>query len=252
MATYKTLSSKLNWADGLPEAATTMIVAGGLEADGSVIIPHLINSVFERQGQVILLSFRHPFNHYLHIMRKMGVNVSKHKLQFVNGLVEADLSNLPPATQPHFTLGADWADFYGWLKDQSPSLLIIDGLCSLLDLGHNVKRVMSFFTACQQIVEDWSVRSDGGYTGFVANILLDEFTELLAKSLIRKSHYFFNFEDLESGASTDVSGQLTAIPGHLHCQIQNGSSKFRPALLHYKVTDTTVQFFSPGQSSTIL
>ncbi|KAJ2798890.1 Elongator subunit elp6 [Coemansia guatemalensis] len=252
MATYKTLSSKLNWANGLPEASTTMIVAGGLEADGSVMIPHLVNSVFERQGQVILLSFRHPFNHYLHIMRKMGVNASKHKLQFVNGLVETDLSSLPPATRPHFTLSADWQEFYSWLNAQPPSLLIIDGLCSLLDLGHDVKTVMSFFTACQQIVGDWSVRAGGGYAGLVANMLLDEFTELLAKSLIRRSHYFFNFEDLESGASTDVSGQLTAIPGHLHCQIQNSGNKFKPALLHYKVADTTVQFFSPGQSSTIL
>ncbi|PIA12748.1 hypothetical protein COEREDRAFT_12275 [Coemansia reversa NRRL 1564] len=252
MATYKTLSSKLNLTNGLPEVSTTMIVAGGLEADGIVMIPHLINNVFEKQGSVILLSFKHPFNHYLHIMRKMGVNASRHKLQFVNGLVETDLSSLPPTTRPHFTLGADWTEFYSWLKSQPPSLLIIDGLCSLLDLGHDVKVVMSFFTACQQIVENWQVRSDDGYAGLVANMLLDEFTELLARSLIRRSHYFFNFEDLESGASTDVSGQLTAIPGHLHCQIQSGSSKFKPALLHYKVTDTTVQFFSPGQSSTIL
>ncbi|KAJ2295073.1 Elongator subunit elp6 [Coemansia sp. RSA 2706] len=250
MATYKTLSASLNWPTGLPAPGSTVLISGGLESEGSVLIPHFVNSTFESQQPVILLSFRQTFNHYMHIMRKMGVNLARHKLQFVNGLVQADFSALPPATRPHFTLDK-WPEFFQWLNEQPPSLLIIDGLCSLLDQGFSMSQVLQFFVSCQRIAET-KAELDGGYAGLVVNVLLDEFSELLVRSMIRRSHYFFSFEGLSSGASNDVSGQLTVIPGHLHCQIQTQAKDFKPALLHYRVSDVTVQFFSPGQSSTVL
>ncbi|KAJ2820060.1 Elongator subunit elp6 [Coemansia erecta] len=247
MATYKTLSASLNWPTGLPASGSTVLVSGGLEAEGSVLIPHFANSAFNAQQAVILVSFRQTFNHYMHIMRKMGVNMTRHRLQFVSGLVSADFSALPPATRPHFALD-EWPEFFQWLDAQPPSLVIIDGLCSLLDQGHSVDRVLQFFVSCQRIVE---AKAEGGHAALVVNVLLDEFSELLVRSMIRRAHYFFSFEALASGASSDVSGQLTVVPGHLHCQIQE-TQAFKPALLHYRVSDATVQFFSPGQSSTVL
>ncbi|KAJ1727715.1 Elongator subunit elp6 [Coemansia biformis] len=247
MATYKTLSAGLNWTSGLPPSGTTVAVAGGLEAEGSVVLPHFINSTLDNGGAVILLSFRHTFNHYVHIMRKMGVNLSQHKLQFVNGLVQTDLSSLPAATRPHYTLG-EWPEFYAWLASQPPSVLVVDGLCTLLDLGHTCASVIGFVNACQRIVED----KRDGHCGLVVNMLLDEFSEPLARALIRRAHYAFNFEGLASGASIDVSGQLTVAPGHLLCQVPAAARDFKPALLHYRVSDTTVQFFAPGQPSIVL
>ncbi|KAJ2714472.1 Elongator subunit elp6 [Coemansia spiralis] len=247
MATYKSLSAGLNWAGGLPPSGTTVAVAGGLEADGGVVLPHFISSTLDSGGSVILVSFRHTFNHYVHILRKMGVAVAQRNFSFVNGLVQADFSNLPPATRPHFTL-REWPEFFAWLAAQPPSVLLIDGLCTLLDLGHSCAAVVDFFAACQRIVED----KQAGQSGLVVNILVDDFSEPLARALIRRSHYVFSFEGLASGASNDVSGQLTVAPGHLLCQVPSAARGFKPALLHYQVADTTVQFFSPGQSSTVL
>ncbi|KAI8320326.1 hypothetical protein GQ54DRAFT_298712 [Martensiomyces pterosporus] len=246
MATFKSLSAGLDWSTGLPAAGTTTLISGGLESEGSVLIPHFLSGSLDQQVPVILLSFTQTYNHYMHIMRKMGINLTKHKIQFVNALTQAPLSALPSATRPHYTL-SEWPEFFAWLAQQPPSVLIIDGLCSLLDQGRTVDEAVWFFGACQRITEE---KREGG-ARLVANVFLDEFTELLVRSVVRKAHYFFNFEALSSGASTDVSGQLTVVPGHLNCQLRS-EKQFKPVLLHYKVTDTTVQFFSPGQARTVL
>ncbi|KAJ2748832.1 Elongator subunit elp6, partial [Coemansia nantahalensis] len=86
MATYKSLSAGLNWASGLPPSGTTVVVAGGLEADGGVVLPHFVSSTLDGGGAVVLLSFRHTLSHYMHIMRKMGVALSQRSFTFVNGL----------------------------------------------------------------------------------------------------------------------------------------------------------------------
>ncbi|KAJ2485959.1 Elongator subunit elp6 [Coemansia sp. RSA 2050] len=251
MATYKTLSSSLNWSAGLsPLPATTTLIAGGLGSEGSVLIPHFLNSAFDNKLPVVLISFTQTYNHYVHILRKMGVNLLNHQIQFVNALRPIDLSSLPPATRPHFTLGSydQWPEFYAWLEEQPPSVVVIDGLCSLLDQGHSLDTALSFFTRCQSVIEA------GGLAGarLVVNMLVDdEGTEPLAYAVVRRSHYVLSFKALSSGASSDISGQLTAVAGHLHCQLP-ASKSFKPMVLHYKVSDTTVLFFSPGQSRIVL
>ncbi|KAJ2883834.1 Elongator subunit elp6 [Coemansia aciculifera] len=180
----------------------------------------------------------------------MGVNLANHQIQFVNALLPLDLSSLPAATRPHFTLGPkeQWPEFLKWLESQPPSVIIIDGLCSLLDQGHDLSTALWFFTACQRIVESHEVSG----ARLVANMFVDDDnTEPLAHAVIRRSHYVLSFEALASGASSDVSGQLTAVAGHLHCQLP-ASKTFKPTVLHYKVSDTTVLFFSPGQSRIVL
>ncbi|KAJ2483691.1 Elongator subunit elp6 [Coemansia sp. RSA 2131] len=246
MATYKSLSASLNWPSGQPPSSTTTLITGTLSAEGSILIPHFTNSTFEAQTPVILLSFRHTYNHYMHIMRKMGVHTNRHDLKFVNALARGDFSQLPQATRPHFTLN-EWPEFFQWLCEQPPSTVILDGVCSLLDVGHSENSVMQFIGSCQRIVEE---KAQSGYAALVVNVLLDEFSESLVRSVVRRAHFLFSFEGLASGASSGVSGQLTVVPGHLFCQLQQRT--FSPALLHYQVSDATVQFFSPGQSSTVL
>ncbi|KAI9505403.1 Elongator subunit elp6 [Coemansia spiralis] len=254
MATYKTLSSSLNWPQGLPEQGTTTVICGELEAEGSVLLPHFISSSIAES--VVLVSFTQTLNHYMHIMRKMGVNLGKHKFQFVNALTRVDLASLPPATRPHFTV-EKWPEFFRWLNEQPDNCtLVVDGLCSLLDQGYDCDFAMWVFDSCQRIIEG---KAKKGAARLVVNLFLDDFSELLVRSLMRRSHYFFSFESLSSGSSTEVAGQLTVVPGHLHCQIQSDNSGtlqtqklFKSVLLHYRVSDTTVEFFSPGQSRMVL
>ncbi|KAJ2572303.1 Elongator subunit elp6 [Coemansia sp. RSA 1836] len=178
----------------------------------------------------------------MHILRKMGVNLSTQPLQFVNALSTHDTGVLPPTTRPHFTI-QEWPVFFDWLKEQKPAVVIIDGLCSLVDQGLDALR---FFVECQRIVESWATGS------LVVNMFVDdEGSESLAHCVLRRAHYALSLEGLASGASTDVSGQLTAVAGHLHCQLLE-SKAFKPTALHYKVSDTTVLFFSPGQSRIVL
>ncbi|KAJ2831259.1 hypothetical protein GGI24_001633 [Coemansia furcata] len=238
MATYKTLSSSLNWSTGLPPPSTTLL-AGTLGSDSSVLIPHFVSSALDNKMAVTLVSFTQTYSHYAHILRKMGV--SAQSLHFVNALIPADLSSLPPATRPHYTLG-EWPEFFAWLAERPPGVVIIDGLCSLLDQGRDAQ---AFFAGCQRVVE----AQEGGR--LVVNMFVDdENSELLAHAMVRRSHYVLSCAALASGASNDVSGQLTAVAGHLLCQLPRGS--FKPMDLHYKVSDTTVQFFSPGQSRIVL
>ncbi|KAJ1882401.1 Elongator subunit elp6 [Coemansia sp. RSA 1722] len=115
----------------------------------------------------------------------------------------------------------------------------------MLDLGEDLDTVVEFVTCCKRIVE-----GNGGR--FVVGMFLDEFTQPLVCRLVGFAHYYLGFEPLSSGSSSDVSGQLTVVPGHLYCQIHDSSQEFKPMLLHYRVSDTTVQFFSPGQSRIVL
>ncbi|KAJ2910339.1 Elongator subunit elp6, partial [Coemansia aciculifera] len=245
----------LNWSTGLsPTPGTTTLLAGsgGLEASGgSILIPHFISSAIDNGHPVILISFVQTYSHYLHILRKMGRNLQNHTPhQFVNALsTHQDFSALPAATRPHYTV-TEWPAFFQWLESQEPALVIIDGLCSLLDQGHSVKEAMGFFAACQRVVEGWGSEQ----ARFVVNLFADDegTAEELAYAVLRRSHYALSFEALASGASSDVSGQLTAVAGHLHCQLLKESRAFKPTVLHYKVSDTTVLFFSPGQSRIVL
>ncbi|KAJ1826955.1 hypothetical protein LPJ56_001923 [Coemansia sp. RSA 2599] len=115
----------------------------------------------------------------------------------------------------------------------------------MLDLGEDVEVVVDFVGRCKRIVE-----SNGGR--LVVGLFLDEFTHPLVCRLVRLAHYYLGFEPLVSGSSSDVSGQLTVVPGHLYCQVHDSAQEFKPMLLHYRVSDTTVQFFSPGQSRIVL
>ncbi|KAJ1800163.1 Elongator subunit elp6 [Coemansia sp. RSA 2399] len=250
---YKTLSSSVNWAQGLPESGTTTLVCGDIEADGSVLVPHFVQSGLQEGSPVVLVSLTQTMSHYMHIMRKMGVNLTKQQeFQFVNALTPAglDCSELPAATRPHYTV-TEWTQFFGWLNQLPACTLIIDGLCSLLDQGYECDYVLRIADTCQRIVGDKA--SGDGRARLVITMFLDDFTEPLVRSLIRRSHYFFSFEGLSSGSSTEVAGRLTVVPGHLHCRIQTkASGKFKPVLLHYKISDTSVEFFSPGQSRMVL
>ncbi|ORX71069.1 hypothetical protein DL89DRAFT_321519 [Linderina pennispora] len=203
MATYKTLAASLDWPTGQPPSQTTTLICSSLSAPGDILLPHFLSS-----DHAVLLSFTQTSNHYMHILRKMGVH--RPKIHFVNALTDFSLDALPSATRPKLT----------WLAGQPENTtLVVDGLCSLMDQG---------MSAVQALL--------GGR--LVVSVFLDEFTEKLVRALARRSHYVFNFEGLASGASSDVSGQLTAT--------------FKPVHLHYKVADTAVQFFSPGQSRTVL
>ncbi|KAJ2721490.1 Elongator subunit elp6 [Coemansia sp. Benny D115] len=179
----------------------------------------------------------------------MGVNLAaKNKIKFVNGLTHQQLDNLPPQTRPDYTLintTQEWHLFFEWLENTQPQVLLIDGLCSLLDMGVSVDAATWFFECCQRIVE----RAGGR---LVVAMYLDEFSEPLARRIVRLAHYVLSMQELLSGASSDVSGQLTAVPGHLYSQVHDARSEFKPISLHYRVSDTTVQFFSPGQSHTVL
>ncbi|KAJ1859810.1 Elongator subunit elp6 [Coemansia sp. RSA 2703] len=246
MASYKTLSSSLNWATGLGNTGTTTLVtSSGLGSDCGTLVPHFVNTTLALEQPVVLLSFAQTYNHYLHIMRKMGVNLSKHSgMHFINGLTQNDLSSLPAATRPALTLHNKWVEFFHYLSGLPGCTLILDGLCLLADT-QGLEKAVWFFEACQRIVEQTGGR-------LVVNVYLDEWTEQLVKRLIRRAHYYLAFEALGSGTAAEVSGQLKAAPAHLYCQISAREKGFKPAMLHYKVSDSTVQFFSPGQSRIVL
>ncbi|KAI7822765.1 hypothetical protein BX661DRAFT_58080 [Kickxella alabastrina] len=279
MGSYKTLSSSLNWPSGLGDQGTvTLVTSVGLGAnDGTVLIPHFLTSAYEQKLPAILVSFTQTYNHYLHIMRKMGM--AKTKFKFVNALAttmvgqkEGGLEALPLVTRPDYTLRrGEWSGFFQWLSDQTTIaaaaaaaatveveqgeqggvVLVVDGLCSLVDLGMDISEVVWFMDCCRRVL--------GSKGRIVVGVLLDEFTEDLVRELVRKSHYYFGFTALVSGSSRDISGQVTVVPGQLYCQLQNlqnnsggGGREFKPLVLHYCVSDTNVQFFSPGQSHIVL
>ncbi|KAJ1732570.1 Elongator subunit elp6 [Coemansia sp. Benny D160-2] len=277
---YKTLSSAVNWPQGLPEPGTTTVVCGDIEADGSVVVPHFIQGALQETSPggatttvVVLVSLTQTMSHYMHVMRKMGVNLARHpgRFQFVDALtpapVGAELAGsgmVATATRPHFSVPdrADWSGFFGWLADAQPPgcTVVVDGLCSLLDQGLGCDFAVGFVDTCRRIVEAKAARGAGA-ARLVATLFLDDFSEALARSLVRRSHYVLSFEALASGSSTEVAGQLTVVPGHLFCHIQKKereaeekqpAAEFKPALLHYRVSDTTVEFFSPGQSRMVL
>ncbi|KAJ1954764.1 Elongator subunit elp6 [Linderina pennispora] len=236
MATYKTLAASLDWPTGQPPSQTTTLICSSLSAPGDILLPHFLSS-----DHAVLLSFTQTSNHYMHILRKMGVH--RPKIHFVNALTDFSLDALPSATRPKLTVNGDWPRFYQWLAGQPENTtLVVDGLCSLMDQGMSAAQAAGVFDTCRRITELLGGR-------LVVSVFLDEFTEKLVRALVRRSHYVFNFEGLASGASSDVSGQLTAVPGHLNCQT---AKAFKPVHLHYKVADTAVQFFSPGQSRTVL
>ncbi|KAJ2660869.1 Elongator subunit elp6 [Coemansia sp. RSA 1200] len=265
---YKTFSSAVNWTQGLPESGTTTVVCGDIEADGSVLVPHFVQSALQETpgsgAVVVLVSLTQTMSHYMHIMRKMGVNLARQPgFQFVDALTSAGVGLagselVAAATRPHFAVAdrADWSGFFRWLAHSQPPgcTVVVDGLCSLLDQGFGCAFVVNFVDTCRRIIEAKAAQNTGA-ARLVATLFLDDFSEALARSLIRRSHYFLSFEALASGSSTEVAGQLTVVPGHLFCHIQEeeqSAAKFKPALLHYRVSDTTVEFFSPGQSRMVL
>ncbi|KAJ1642845.1 Elongator subunit elp6 [Coemansia asiatica] len=250
MSLYKTLSSSLNWPTGHGHPSTTTLLTSiSLEPTHTFLIPHfLTTSTSDKQSPFLLLSFTQTLSHYTHILRKQGINQTKHKTIFINALnTQNDLgATLPQVTRPDYTLRrTEWPEFFKFLDSFKQCTLFIDGVCSLLDLGEDVEVVGDFVVGCKRIVE-------GNNGRLIVGLFLDEFTDPLVSRLVRSAHYYLGFEPLASGSSADVSGQLTVVPGHLYCQVHDSSQEFKPMLLHYRVSDTTVQFFSPGQSRIVL
>jgi len=71
--------------------------------------------------------------------------------------------------------------------------------------------------------------------------------EVFATSLMHITDVILSVRPLTSGFSREVHGQLSLIRGPRF----NTDITFTPNCLHYRIMDTTVQFFLPGHPSSV-
>ena len=222
------------------------------DIDANFLIHHFISHFLQKKSnsKVCLLGFTQTQSHYTSACQKMGLNlqtaISKKQFVFVDMLrmlfdgFIADTTHanhLFSSTALTNTLKPLFELLLAIIKGDTPSLVVVDDLSVLVNIGIPVQVVADFLHYCKNM----TVQRDVSFL-FLSHADEDdaEFT-LMNCWLKRYSTLELNVCSLQSGYSNELSGDMT-ITRH-QCLSK---------LLHFKLMDKDVKFYAPGTSSVIL
>ncbi len=251
----------------LPEKQTLFLTES--DTDGTFVLHHLISLFLKGGHSVCLVSFAQSFNHYSNVATKLGVNLNAAKLNgdfvFVDGLsqvgerlLELQTKSNPSEWDGIFSRTEDSAsrllyklveDGYKSLKNwqKTPSLVIVDDLTVLINLGIPIVQVTWFVHYLQVLISETA----GCLALLLHNDKAAEDDELncLDRTLEHRSDVAIEVTGLHSGYSTVVHGQLLV---KWRCVDSVEPRLLRSSTAQFLVEDRNVKIFAHGTASAVL
>ena len=205
--------------------------------DSSFLIHHWVAQYAKQEHNICLIGLVHSFNHYSSVTNKLGVNLNaareKGSFVFIDGLKMCSnnlLNNQNPksvhsdiSVEQHVNIEDDVMSIYlknlfSSSKDAVEKLqrnsfkqtvIIIDGLTSLLSLGAHLENIINMMHYLQLLVLSPG-QSNGCMVVQMSNDedVEDEDCNVLLKHLHHRCHLHVQASGLDSGYCKDVHGQV--------------------------------------------
>jgi len=226
------------------------IVITDTDIDGNFLLHHFISNFLQkRKGRVCLLGFAQTQSHYTSACHKMGVNLqtanTKKDFVFVDMLrmiydgfmaetadsnnLFSDVDSLKPLMELVNVIVAG----------DSPSLVVVDDISTLVNIGVPVQIIADFLHYCKTLI----TQKDVTFVFLSHADTEDPELSLLHCWLKRYVTLEINVRALKSGFSKELSGDMS---------ITHNNKQHTAKHLHFKLLDKDVKFYAPGTASVVL
>lgn len=224
----------------------SILISDTIIADAAFLINHFLSKAMKNSdGNVALISFTSNYTQYESIQKKMGNNLKLYKdtekLNFVN-------ANLVfPNTE--ITLESIYKKIEELLSETSfeSTTIIIDDITHLLYIEYPINEILSFEYKCRNICNKYNcdfivrIHKDIGNDSDTDPISIKH--SQLLNYLTNSYEYIIETNELESGYTDDIQGQLSFARG-ASCTKYD----FNPRLYHYKINENPAfsKFYAKG------
>jgi len=234
------------------------------DIDANFLLHHFLSHFLQKHqqgGKATLLAFAHTLAHYTSAVHKIGSNlhtyITRKQLQYVDGLRmlfdgfmcrDGDDTAIASHLFTSTTSNTSLKQLFHLLNAMSssthdedgPILIVVDDLCSLINIGVPAQAVSDFLHYCKTLTT--RVERDISFV-FLTHADSDDPEYTLVHELLRQyTSMEVNVRALKSGYSKELSGDMNI------CWNKHNVDKH----LHFKLLDKDVKFYAPGTSSAVL
>ncbi|KAG4084763.1 hypothetical protein H8356DRAFT_1062895 [Neocallimastix lanati (nom. inval.)] len=224
----------------------SILIADTVFADASFLINHYLSkSIKDKEGNVILISFFNNFTQYESIQKKMGNNLKLYKdsekLNFIDGSIISQTENV--------TLNNIYNKIEELLNETSftSTTIILDDITHLLYIEYPINEILNFEYKCRNLCNKYNcnfivkIHKDIGDDKDSDPISINH--NYLLNYLINNYEYIIETNELESGFTDDIQGQLSFARG-----VSCTNYDFNPRLYHYKINENPSfsKFYAKG------
>eukprot|EP00833_Pecoramyces_ruminatium_P006029 jgi/Orpsp1_1/1180061/evm.model.c7180000071992.2 len=224
----------------------SILITDTLFADASFLINHYFSkSIKDKEKNVILISFTSTLTQYEFIQKKMGNNLkiyeNTEKLNFIDANIIMPNGNI--------TLDNIYKKIEELLKEQSfeSTTIILDDITHLIYIEYPLNEILNFEFKCRDICNKYNcdfiirIHKDIGNDSNTDPISINH--NQLLYYLINSYEYIIEVNELESGYTDDIQGQLSFSRG-----VSCTEYDFNPRLYHYKINDNPAysKFYAKG------
>ncbi|XP_065665061.1 elongator complex protein 6-like [Hydra vulgaris] len=237
--------SNLNYYLGLSESLQCeFITIADSNIDGNFLIHHFISSVLKNGGKVCLFGFAQTLTHYSNACQKLGVNLQTYAdegsfafVDILKSICDSFLENdtlFYDNSSPGYSLKGLWEVIQKKISNRS--LLILDDITSLVNIGVSAQVVADFLHYCKVATHKQCV-------SFVILGHCNEDDTVCSRVQAFMKTYStlaIHVSSLKTGYSSDVSGEILIY------------KKKKTNRMHFKLADKDVKLFPVGTCPAVL
>ncbi|ORX60193.1 hypothetical protein BCR36DRAFT_316747 [Piromyces finnis] len=225
----------------------SILIADTIFADAAFLVNHFLSkSIKNKDGNVILISFTSNYTQYESIQKKMGNNLKLYKDTEKLNFIDA---NLISTEKNNISLDALYTRIKNILGETSfeSTTLILDDITHLVYIEYPMNEILDFEYKCRNICKKYNcdlvvkIHKDVCETSDADSISINH--KQLLNYLINSYEYIIEINELESGYTDDIQGQLSFARGVSCTQYD-----FNPRLYHYKINENPAfsKFYAKG------
>lgn len=258
---FPELNNVIGSNDGDLSGKHVLILEQG--SDSSFILHHYLSAYIKQGFNVCLVLFNQSFSHYNSVGNKLSVNLANAKEQgnlvVIEGLKELGRAIISGPCNKENT-SPSLVDFsaeknsslkplflqiktvYDELRQSKPTLVIVDELSVLLDIGVSSSDIFFVMKYLGVLTSE-----DGALLAILHQGKDDYDAEILEKQLSHLSNVCIKVKGLQSGYCKDVHGEMAVTNIKA-----DSSSKNVPKRMQFRIMDKGVSFFAVGTSGAVL
>ena len=224
------------------------------DTNANFVLSSIISNALKRNHEICFVLFHNTMNHYHNIGMKFGYNLTllreKGKVTIIEPMkiVAFNLEYIYEQTTNnivHDIFVIIKTEYDKIVQNNKHVLIIIDDLSHIYNFGCNLKKSMYYMRYLRSLIECYNISQ----LCVVTHTYKDEnsFPNVLAHGLKYIAHLFIKTEPLETGYSSDASGNIT-----IHWKMDDVRIKYNwPKVMKYiyKLSDRQVQIYAPGTSA---
>ncbi|ORX82297.1 hypothetical protein BCR32DRAFT_267735 [Anaeromyces robustus] len=224
----------------------SILITDTVFADASFLINHYLSkSIKNKEENILLMSFTNNFIQYESIQKKMGNNLKIYKDTEKLNFIDANL--ISPSGDVNLKIL--FQKIEELLKESSfeSTTIILDDITHLLYIEYPLNEILDFEYKCRKICNMYNcdiivrIHKDIGDDNDIDPISINH--SQLLNYLMNSYEYIIETNELESGYTDDIQGQLSFARGVTCTQFD-----FNPRLYHYKINENPAysKFYAKG------